>query len=55
MQRTVVIELDSVEHAKAAHDSDAYQAVLAALGEGADGGARIVEALPAQALRQVEA
>ena len=31
-QRIVVIEFDSVEQAKAAHDSPAYQKALAALG-----------------------
>jgi uncharacterized protein (DUF1330 family) len=31
MQRTVVIEFDSVDHAKAAHYSSAYQEALAAL------------------------
>src|SRR5262245_31930550 len=35
-QRVVVIEFDSVERAVAAHDSDAYQAALKALGNGAD-------------------
>jgi uncharacterized protein (DUF1330 family) len=42
-QRTVVIEFDSVEHAKAAHDSAAYQEALAALGDGAERDIRIVE------------
>jgi len=40
----VLIELDSVEHAVAAHDSPAYQAALAALGDGADREIRIIEA-----------
>ncbi len=40
--RTVVIEFDSVEAAVAAHDSDAYQAALSALGDGADRGIRVV-------------
>jgi uncharacterized protein (DUF1330 family) len=44
-QRTVVIEFDSVEHAKAAHDSPAYQAALVALAGGAERDIRIVEGL----------
>lgn len=43
MQRVVVIEFDSVEAAVKAHDSPAYQAALAALGDGADRDIRIVE------------
>ena len=43
MQRVVVIEFDSVEQAVAAHDSDAYQAALKALDNGADRDIRIVE------------
>ena len=43
-QRTVVIEFDSVDHAKAAHDSPAYQQALAALGNAAERDIRIVEA-----------
>ncbi|MCU0987783.1 MAG: DUF1330 domain-containing protein [Acetobacteraceae bacterium] len=42
-QRTVVIEFDSVDHARAAHDSPAYQQALAALGDGAERDIRIVE------------
>lgn len=42
-QRTVVIEFDSVEQARAAHDSAAYQAALAALAGGAERDIRIVE------------
>ena len=42
-QRTVVLEFDSVEQARAAHDSPAYQEALAALGEGAERDIRIVE------------
>lgn len=42
-QRTVVIEFDSVEQARAAHDSAAYQEALAALGGGAERDIRIVE------------
>ncbi|WP_460451594.1 DUF1330 domain-containing protein [Alsobacter sp. SYSU BS001988] len=43
MQRTVVIEFDSVEQAKAAHDSPGYQEALAALGDAAERDIRIVE------------
>jgi uncharacterized protein (DUF1330 family) len=42
-QRTVIIEFDSVEQAKAAHDSPAYQEALAALAGGADREIRIIE------------
>jgi uncharacterized protein (DUF1330 family) len=42
-QRTVVIEFDNVEQARAAHDSPAYQEALAALGAGAERDIRIVE------------
>jgi uncharacterized protein (DUF1330 family) len=42
-QRTVVIEFDSVEAAKAAHDSPAYQEAMAALSGGAERDIRIVE------------
>ncbi|MFZ4530946.1 MAG: DUF1330 domain-containing protein [Alsobacter sp.] len=44
MQRTVVIAFDSVEQARAAHGSPAYQEALAALGDGAVRDIRIVEA-----------
>ena len=43
MQRVVVIEFDSVEQAVQAHDSDAYQAALKALGNVAERDIRIVE------------
>jgi len=43
MQRVVVIEFDSVEQATQAHNSDAYQAALKALDNGADRDIRIVE------------
>jgi uncharacterized protein (DUF1330 family) len=43
MQRVVVIEFDSVEQAVAAHDSEAYQAALKALGSSADRDIRIVD------------
>jgi uncharacterized protein (DUF1330 family) len=42
-ERTVLIEFDSVEQAVAAHDSPAYQAALAALGNGAEREIRIIE------------
>jgi uncharacterized protein (DUF1330 family) len=44
-QRTVLIEFDSVEAARAVHDSPAYQEALAALAGGADREIRIVEGL----------
>lgn len=43
--RTVLIEFESVEHAKAAHDSAAYKQALDALGDGAVRDIRIVEGL----------
>ena len=43
LQRTVIIEFDSVEKAAAAHDSAGYQEALKALGKGADRDMRIVE------------
>ena len=42
-QRTVLLEFDSVEAARAAHESPAYQEALAALAGGADREIRIVE------------
>ncbi len=42
-QRTVLIEFDSVEAAKAAHDSPAYAEALRALGDGCDREIRIME------------
>jgi uncharacterized protein (DUF1330 family) len=42
LERTVVIEFDSVEHAIAVHDSPGYQAALAALADGAVRDVRIV-------------
>jgi uncharacterized protein (DUF1330 family) len=41
-QRSVLIEFPSVEAAVAAHDSEAYQAALEALGDGAVRDLRIV-------------
>jgi uncharacterized protein (DUF1330 family) len=43
IQRTVIIEFDSVAAAEAAHDSPGYQEALRALGKGADRDMRIVE------------
>jgi uncharacterized protein (DUF1330 family) len=45
LQRTVLIEFDSVEHAQAAHDSPGYQEALALLAGGAEREIRIVEGL----------
>jgi len=42
LERTVVIEFDSVEHATAVHASPAYQAALNALGDGAVRDMRVV-------------
>jgi uncharacterized protein (DUF1330 family) len=42
LERTVIIEFDSTEQAIAVHDSDAYQAALMALGDGAVRDMRIV-------------
>ena len=44
-ERTVVTEFDSLAQAIAAHDSPAYQAALAALGNGAERDLRIVEGI----------
>jgi uncharacterized protein (DUF1330 family) len=44
MERTVVIEFESVDHAVAAYESAAYQEALRALGDGAERDLRIVEA-----------
>jgi len=43
MERTVVIEFDSVEQAVAAYENPAYQEALRALGDGAERDLRIVE------------
>ena len=42
-ERTVVVEFDSYDMAVVAHESDAYQKALQALGSGADRDFRIVE------------
>jgi len=41
--RTIVVEFDSYETALAAHESEAYQEALQALGSGADRDFRIIE------------
>jgi uncharacterized protein (DUF1330 family) len=46
MERTVVIEFESVEAAVATYESAAYQEALRALGDGAERDLRIVEAAP---------
>ena len=43
LQRTIVIEFDSVERAIACHESPEYQAALSVLGRAADRDMRIVE------------
>jgi len=43
LQRTVIIEFDSIEKATVAHDSAGYQEALKVLGKGADRDLRIVE------------
>ena len=42
-QRTIVVEFDSYDRALAAHESEAYQKALQALGSGAERDYRIVE------------
>jgi uncharacterized protein (DUF1330 family) len=43
LERTVLIEFDSVEKAVAAYETPAYQAAVAALSDGAERDIRIVE------------
>jgi uncharacterized protein (DUF1330 family) len=45
MERTVVIEFESVERAVAAYESAAYQEALRVLGDAAERDLRIIEAL----------
>jgi len=45
MQRVVVVEFDSIDAAKAAHDSPGYQEALRALGNGAVRDIRLVEGM----------
>src|SRR5262249_33942384 len=44
-QRTVLVEFDTFDRALAAHESEAYQTALRALGSGAERDFRIVEGL----------
>jgi uncharacterized protein (DUF1330 family) len=44
MERTTLIEFDSVEQAVAAYESPGYQEALRALGDGAERDLRIIEA-----------
>ena len=43
LQRTVIVEFESLEKAIACHDSPAYQAALEALGDGVTRDLRVVE------------
>jgi uncharacterized protein (DUF1330 family) len=45
LQRTVLIEFDSLEKARAAYGSAAYRAALAALGDAVDRDIRFVEGI----------
>ena len=45
LERTSVIEFDSVEQAVAAYESPAYQEALRVLGDGAERDLRIIEAV----------
>jgi uncharacterized protein (DUF1330 family) len=45
LERTIVIEFDSVETAVATYESPAYQEALRLLGDGAERDIRIIEAL----------
>ena len=45
LARVVLIEFDSVERARAAYDSEAYQAARKLLGDGAERDIRIIEAV----------
>ena len=44
-QRTVLIEFDSLEKAKAAYETPAYRTALAALGDAVDRDIRFIEAV----------
>jgi uncharacterized protein (DUF1330 family) len=46
LERTTLIEFDTVEQAVAAYHSEAYQRALAALGDGAERDIRIIESIP---------
>jgi uncharacterized protein (DUF1330 family) len=45
IERTTLIEFDSVDQAVAAYNSDAYQHALEVLGDGAERDIRIIEAV----------
>ena len=45
LERTTLIEFDSVDQAVAAYESRAYQAALSVLGDGAERDLRIIEAI----------
>ncbi len=45
IERTTLIEFDSVDQAVAAYNSDAYQHALEVLGDGAERDIRIIEAI----------
>ena len=45
LQRTVIVEFESLDKALACHDSAAYQAALRALGDGATRDLRVVEGI----------
>ena len=45
LERTTLIEFDSVDQAVATYQGDAYQRALAALGDGAERDIRIIEAV----------
>ena len=45
VERTVIIEFDSFEHAVAAYESETYQKALAALADGVERDHRIVEGI----------
>jgi uncharacterized protein (DUF1330 family) len=49
LERTVVIEFDSVEDAVAAYESPGYQEALRVLGDAAERDLRIVEGMPDEA------
>jgi uncharacterized protein (DUF1330 family) len=46
LERTTLVEFDSVEQAVAAYESEGYQAALRALEDGADRDIRIIAGLP---------
>jgi uncharacterized protein (DUF1330 family) len=46
LERTTLIEFDTVEQAVAAYHSEEYQRALGALGDGAERDIRIIESIP---------